>query len=77
MGVHDGVNRTRKLWSAQPISMTMSRIPAFHPQMVALSMRQRLTRLLTCSMRTRRREIYRLRAFWTRVNTFPRGFFMG
>ena len=50
---------------------------AFHIRIVSLSIRQRLTLLLTCSMRTRRRAISRLSAFCSGVNSCPRGFFVG
>ncbi len=67
----------RKFCRPQPISMTIARIPAFHIRIVSLSMRQRLTLLLTCSMWTRHREIARFPSFCSGVNAFPRGFFVG
>ena len=51
--------------------------PRFHMRIVSLSMRQRLTLLLTCSMRTRRRATFRFPAFCARVSSCPRGFFVG
>jgi hypothetical protein len=42
-----------------------------------LILRQRLTRLLTCSMRTRRRAMRRLAAFWRCVRARPRGLRVG
>jgi hypothetical protein len=44
---------------------------------VSWTMRQRLTRLLTCAMRTRRRAMRRLAAFWRRVRARPRGVRVG
>ena len=41
------------------------------------TMRQRLTRLLTCSMRTRRRAMRRFAVFCARVRVRPRGFRVG
>jgi hypothetical protein len=41
---------------------------------VSWTMRQRLTLLLTCSMRTRRRAMRRFAAFCGRVRCRPRGF---
>ena len=49
----------------------------FHIRMVSLSLRPRLTQLLTCSMRTRRRALSRLSACCAGVNASPRGFFVG
>jgi hypothetical protein len=44
---------------------------------VSWTMRQRLARLLTCAMRTRRRAMRRLAAFWRRVRARPRGVRVG
>src|SRR5882724_12501669 len=49
-----GVRRTRKLCRAQQSSITISRTPSFHRRIRSLTMRQRLTLLLTCSIRSRR-----------------------
>ena len=57
--------------------MTRSRAPAFRRRFVSGTMRQRLTQLLTCSMRTRRRAMRRFAAFWARVRALPRGFLVG
>jgi hypothetical protein len=48
------MRRTRKLCKAQQISITTSRTPSFHNRIRSLTMRQRLTLLLTCSIRSRR-----------------------
>ena len=57
--------------------MTTSRTPAFRRRLGSWTMRQRLTLLLTCSMRTRRRAIRRLAAFCALVRARPRGFLVG
>jgi hypothetical protein len=57
--------------------MTRSRTPAFRRRLVSWTMRQRLTLLLTCSMRTRRRAMRRFAAFCARVRRRPRGFRVG
>src|SRR5215469_8529976 len=54
MGSH-GSSRRRKLCKAQPISITISRIPVIRRRQTSLRMRRRLTLLLTCSIPTRRR----------------------
>ena len=41
------------------------------------TMRQRLTLLVTCSIRTRRRAMHRLATYCTRVRARPRGFLVG
>src|SRR5262249_32290444 len=46
-----GVRRTRKLCSAQQSAITRSRMPCFHRRIQSFTMRQRLTLLLTCSIR--------------------------
>src|SRR5882672_1072495 len=61
-----GVKRTRKLCNAQQTSMTRSRTPAFRRRQMSCTMRQRLTLLLTCSMRTRWRAMRRFAAFCAR-----------
>src|SRR4029453_8801289 len=53
MGNH-GFRRTRKLCKAQHSSITRSRRPAFHRRIRSFTMRQRLTLLFTCSIRSRR-----------------------
>jgi hypothetical protein len=57
--------------------MIRSRTPAFRRRQVSWTIRQRLTRLLTCSMRTRRRAMRRLEAVWLRVRARPRGLRVG
>lgn len=57
--------------------MTRSRTPAFRRRQVSWTMRHRLTLLLTCSMRTRRRAMRRFVAFCARVKARPRGFRVG
>ena len=52
IGCH-GVERTRKLCSAQQRSITRSRIHCFHRRMQSFTMQQRLTLLLTCSPNVR------------------------
>src|SRR5262244_1057942 len=49
-----GCRRTRKLCRAQQSSITRSRTPSFHRRIRSFTMRQRLTLLLTCSIRSRR-----------------------
>src|SRR6516165_5314739 len=53
IGCH-GFRRTRKLCRAQQSSITRSRMPCFHRRIRSFTMRQRLTLLLTCSIRSRR-----------------------
>jgi hypothetical protein len=55
--------------------MTKSRTPAF--RQVSWTIRQRLTLLLTCSMRTRRRAMRRFAAVCPRVRARPHGFRVG
>jgi hypothetical protein len=52
-------------------------MPAFRRRQVPWTMRQRLTLLLTCSMRTRRRAMRRFAVFCARVRGRPRGFLVG
>src|SRR5262245_29498836 len=52
--------------------MTTSRTPAFRRRQVSWTMRQHLTRLVTCSMRTRRRAMRRVVAFCARQGTASR-----
>lgn len=66
IGVHDAVTRTPTGCSAQPISSTVSRIPAFHIRIVSLGRRPRVTRLLPWSRRRRRGAIVRCPACWAR-----------
>ena len=47
------LKRTRKLWRAQHSSITRSRTPSFQSRFRSFTMRQRLTLLLTCSIRKR------------------------
>ena len=71
------MRRTRKLCNAQQISITKSRTPAFRRRLVSWAIRQRLTLLFTCSMRTRRRAMRRLAAFCARGSARSRGFLVG
>lgn len=57
--------------------MTRSRTPTFRTRLVSWTMRQRLTRLLTGSMRTRRRAMRRFAVFCARVSWRPRGVRVG
>src|SRR5437762_1344454 len=74
---NQGFRRTRKLCRAQQSSITRSRTPSFHRRMRSFTIRQRLTLLLTCSIRSRRWWS----AWWarccSRVSSAPRGFFVG
>ena len=49
-----GISRTRKVCSAQQRAITRSRTPSCHRRIRSVTMRQRGTRLWTCSMRSRR-----------------------
>ena len=69
----EGMRRTRKFCSPQQISSIRSRTPPFRRRLVSWTIRQRLTRLLTWSIRTRRRVMRRLAAFRARVRARPRG----
>src|SRR5215470_17702257 len=76
IGCH-GLRRTRKLCRAQQSSITRSRTPSFHRRIRSFTMRQRLTLLLTCSIRSRRWCSAWLAPCCSRVSSAPRGFFVG
>src|SRR5260370_37006688 len=69
-----GSSRRRKLWKAQPISITMSRIPETRRRQTSLRIRRRLTLLLTCSINTRRRAFPLFDAFCSSLSASPLGF---
>src|SRR5438132_7198091 len=69
-----GCRRTRKLCKAQQSSITRSRTPGFHKRMRSFTMRQRLTLLLTCSIRSRRWCSAWLVRCCFGVSSWPRGF---
>src|SRR5712691_2305704 len=71
------MKRTRKLCRAQHSSITTSRTPSFHSRIRSLTMRQRFTLLLTCSIRSRRQCSAWLASCCSRVSSFPQGFFVG
>jgi hypothetical protein len=75
--VATGVRRPRKLCRAQQSSITRSRTPSFHRRMRSLTMRQRLTLLLTCSIRSRRWLSAWFALCCSRVSSSPRGFLIG
>src|SRR5467141_60043 len=72
-----GVRRTRKLGRAQQMSITRSRTPAFHRRIRSLTIRQRLTLLLTCSIRSRRWCSTWFALCCASVRSSPRGFLVG
>src|SRR2546427_5033822 len=72
-----GCRRTRKLCRAQQSSITRSRTPCFHRRIRSFTMRQRLTLLLTCSIRSRRWWSVWFASWCSRVSSAPRGFFVG
>src|SRR5215470_2462539 len=74
---NQGLRRTRKLCRAQQSSITRSRTPSFHRRIRSFTMRQRLTLLLTCSIRSRRWWSAWLSRSCSRVSSPPRGFFVG
>src|SRR5262252_6068274 len=74
---NQGLRRTRKLCRAQQSSITRSRTPSFHKRIRSFTMRQRLTLLLTCSIRSRRWWSTWLARSCSRDNSPPRGFFVG
>src|SRR5262249_838101 len=74
---NQGFRRTRKLCRAQQRSITRSRTPAFHKRIRSLTMRHRLTLLLTCSMRSRRWLSAWFARCCSRVSSWPRGFLVG
>src|SRR2546425_7165863 len=74
---NQGVRRTRKLCKAQQSSITRSRTPSFQRRIRSLTMRQRLTLLLTCSIRSRRQCRAWLASCCSRVSSWPRGFLVG
>src|SRR5215510_10015572 len=71
------MRRTRKFCRAQQRASMRARTPAFHRRMRSFTMRQRLTLLWTCSIRSRRW----VSAWWargcSRVSSAPCGFFVG
>src|SRR2546428_12769927 len=72
-----GFRRPRKLCRAQQSSITRSRPPSFHRRIRSFTMRQRLTLLLTCSIRSRRWWSAWLARCCSRVSSATRGFFVG
>lgn len=72
-----GKRERRKLWREQAISMTASLAPTVCKRQMSLTMRQRLTLRMTCSMRTRREASWRLKAFCAGVREPPGGFLKG
>jgi hypothetical protein len=66
LGCH-GERCARKLCNARQTSMITSWAPAFRRRLVSWTMPQRLSLLLPCSIRTRRRAIRRFAAFCSRA----------
>ena len=76
IGCH-GVTGTRKVCRAQHRSNTRSRTPCVHTRLRSMTMRQRCTRLLRCSIRRRRQCRAWLGSVCARVRSSPRGFLVG
>ena len=74
---NQGFRRTRTLCRAQQSSITRSRTPAFHRRIRSFTIRQRLTLLLICSIRSRRWWSAWLASSCSRDNSPPRGFVVG
>src|SRR5438132_10104747 len=74
---YQGVRRTRKVCRAQHSAITRSRTPCFHKRIRSLTLRQRLTLLLTGSIRSRRWLSAWLAHCCASESSGPRGFLVG